>query len=223
MPRDRCAYCGSEIPEGDLVKEHVIARGLYGPGKARSRVQRLRIPACSGCGHSWDDDEAHFRLVTVLAGEAVNAPRRELWKGKIASSLRQVDAHRRARDVAQHMRPVQLDGRTRYLIYPGDDPRCRRVVRKIVRGLSYHHDLRWPVDDRAIWTDVLRFHIPPELLEPLPLHHREPDIFQYRYTTETGDPRIESIWHLVFFEQLPFVAAVVAAGHKLTDVLRTRQ
>ncbi len=43
----------------------------------------------------------------------------------------------------------------RYIVYPGQDARITRVIRKIVRGLSYHHGLPMPVYDEQIWVDVL--------------------------------------------------------------------
>jgi hypothetical protein len=64
--------------------------------------------------------------------------------GKATRSLREVDGRRRVLDALALMRPVQLEGKTRHMIYPGDDERCLRVVRKVVRGLSYAHRLRWP-------------------------------------------------------------------------------
>jgi hypothetical protein len=201
-------------------KEHVIPAGFYPPSKAGSRVPRLTIPACSNCNGSWQDDEVHFRLVAVAAGEEPNAVRQEIWTSKVRSSFEQPDGRRRASDVVALMRPVEIGGETRYKIYPAEDPRCLRVARKIVRGLSYHHRLRWPVADREVWADVLRFPIPSELLDELALEHRELDVFQYRYTMETGHPLIESAWHLTFFERLTFIALVVAAGTDPAEVTR---
>ena len=148
-----CAYCGRG--DASLEREHVISKCLYPPSKANSKVQRLTVPACRGCNGSWADDEAHFRNVLLVSGES-NDPVTELWNGPAARGFRDVDGLRRLRDLASLLRPVVVDGQPRHMIYPAQDPRVLRVVRKVVRGLSYHHELWAPVSDGRVWADVMR-------------------------------------------------------------------
>jgi hypothetical protein len=72
--------------------DHVIPRCLY-PESTGSLAQRLTVPACEACNKSWSDDEAHFRTIMTLAGEA-NAVATELWAGKVARSFRAADGKR---------------------------------------------------------------------------------------------------------------------------------
>jgi hypothetical protein len=112
-----------------------------------------------------------------MAGES-NDPVNELWP-KAHRGFRQVDGRRRLRDVRQLMEPVRVAGDDRWMIYPGRDDRVLRVVRKIVRGLSYFHGLGPITSDQRVWTDVLKYRIPDEMLKSVSLRHCEPDIFQY--------------------------------------------
>jgi hypothetical protein len=160
-----------------MAREHVVSACLYPVSKAASRVQRITIPACASCNHSWEDDEAHFRNVILLAGDT-NVPTQELWP-KAVRGFKQPDGQRRLRDVRQLMEPVQVDGTERWMIYPGRDERVLRVVRKIVRGLSYFHRLGKVVTDDEVWADVMKFRIADEFVGSIEFQHREPDIFQY--------------------------------------------
>lgn len=82
----RCALCGEF---GLMTREHVIPSGLYPPSKSASRVQRIIILACASCNNGTSDDDAHFRNVVTIAGDA-NPPMQELWDGKIGRSRRKL-------------------------------------------------------------------------------------------------------------------------------------
>ena len=144
-----CAYCGREDVKVD--REHVIPRCLYPASKAGSKVQRITVPSCHSCNHGWSDDEAHFRNVLMMAGEANDAVT-DLWSGKTRRALRDVDGYRRASDLLSIMEEAQVRGVVRHKIFPARDPRVLRVVRKIVRGLVYHHGLGAAVPDTAVWA-----------------------------------------------------------------------
>lgn len=83
-----CGYCG--ISEVKLTKDHVIPRLLYPSSKAKSKVQRLTIPSCKECNNSWSDDEAHFRNVLMLCGEA-NPVAEELFNSEVTRALHNKD------------------------------------------------------------------------------------------------------------------------------------
>jgi len=105
------------------------------------------------------------------------------------------------------MEPVEVDGTQRWKIFPARDERVLRVVRKIVRGLSYFHRLGIVATDPRVWTDVLRWRIPDEILAGVDFRSIDADVFQYWFEAyEEGDAT--SLWYLKFFERLPFIAAV---------------
>jgi hypothetical protein len=214
----RCAYCGASPSK--LEREHVVPACLYPASRKASRIQRLTVPACSSCNRGWADDEAHFRNVLLLAGdpnEAVN----ELWSTTARRSFDQVDGNRRLRDLLELMKPVAVEGRKRWKIFPAEDSRIIRVVRKIVRGLSHHHGIESALAEDRIWADILRYRAPPDLFSTLGTD-LESDIFRYWY--DVLDDDLTSIWLLTFFERRTFVASVRAEpGSRNSPSVRARK
>ena len=199
-----CAYCGERIATD---REHVFPKNLYPESKIKSRVQRLTIPSCNVCNNGWSDDEAHFRNVLALSGEPNNS-RRELWETTVKRSFRQIDGPRRVQDIVSTWRQVEVDGRVRHMIYPGEDNRVVRVVKKIVRGLCHHHQIMSAVPESRVWVDVMKYRTPDEFLGQMAYDHREPDIAEYRYSVieEVG---IQSAWLITFFERVTFIGIVL--------------
>lgn len=200
-----CAYCGKLVAKPD--NEHVFPRCLYPPSKGKSKVQRLTIPACRECNSSWADGEAHFRNMLTLAGEP-NAARRELWETTTLRSFNEVDGPRRVSDLIVRMKPVKLADSERHMVFPGEDERVGRVIRKIIRGPCHHHNVMSPVPENRIRADVLKYAISQELLEQMGYYHREQDIVEYRYQVLNEDG-INSVWLLNFFERVPFIGIVL--------------
>lgn len=204
MPtKTMCSYCGERLATDS---EHVFPRNLYPASKARSRVQRLTIPSCSECNKDWSDDEAHFRNVLALAGEP-NETRRELWETTIRRSFGKSDGIRRVHDLIEMLRPVEIDGKTRHKVYPGQDDRVVRIVKKVIRGLCHYHDVMSAVSEKRVWVDVLKYQISEEFLSEMAYEHREQDIAEYRYQVlrESG---IDSAWLITFFQRVTFVGIV---------------
>lgn len=187
--------------------DHVVPRALYPESKRGSDIQRITVPACEACNRSWVDDEPHFRTVLLCCGDSspiVN----ELWYGRTLRSFDQVDGVRRCRDVARQLVPVKVAGVNRHKVYPADDSRFMRVLRKVVRGLSHHHDVLTPVSDGQLWADVQRFPPPPEFVAGMTAGHADPDVLEYRWATLQGDEFVHSWWLLKFFGRTPFIALV---------------
>jgi hypothetical protein len=207
----KCAYCGRAITglARKKSRDHVIPRCLYPASKATSKVQRITVSACHRCNSGWSDDEPHFRNVLLLCGEPTLAAR-ELWGSGTRHSLDEVDGHRRTADVARLFVHSEVDGQARQTVYPAKDPRFRRILRKIVRGLCHHHGVLSPVADRRVWVDVLRHVVPPEISDSMEVAHCEPDICRYRYQV-IDDEVSHSMWILTFFENKTFVGIVSAS------------
>lgn len=203
MKEKPCAYCGKSFMK--LDKEHVFPKCLYPLSKNDSRVQRLTIPACNDCNNSWSDDEVHFRNMLNLAGEP-NPARQELWPN-ILSSFYEIDGQRRVNDLFAQMKTVNTTDGERYMVFPGKDERVLRVVRKIIRGLSYYHCLQSPILDQCILVDVLQHVIPQEFLDQMNYHHRESDIAEYRFQV-INENGINSAWLITFFQRVPFIGFV---------------
>lgn len=133
---------------------------------------------------------------------------RELWGGSVNRRFGKEDGRRRITDVWAQMRPVKVGATERYAVFPAADRRFMRVLRKIVRGLNYHHGLESPVPDVMVEADVLRYVVPREILEAMQFHHRESDIFKYHFDIldESEDIPMRSAWLLTFFERRKFIA-----------------
>lgn len=207
MPGNKlCSYCG-ERPATD--NEHVFPRNLYPASKSGSKVQRLTIPSCNVCNKCWSDDEVHFRNVLAAAGEPSEA-RRELWETTICRSFKKEDGIRRVRDLAKIFHPVKNEGNDRQMVYPGQDERVLRIIKKIIRGLCHHHGVMSAVSEKRVWADILKYQVPDELLSEMDYGHREQDIAEYHYQIyrEYG---IDSAWIITFFKRATFVGIVSAS------------
>ena len=124
-------------------------------------------------------------------------------------SLDESDGFRRAKDLAERFVPVIVDGRERNMIYPGEDERVIRIIKKIVRGLCHYHQVEDGIDDARIRVDVLRYSVPGDLWSTGTFYKRGSDIFRYWYTRFDDDEReLRSLWILTFFDRREFIAVV---------------
>jgi hypothetical protein len=198
-----CSYCGERLATDS---EHVFPRNLYPMSKSGSRVQRLTIPSCNECNKGWSDDEVHFRNVLALAGHP-NEARLELWETSIRRSFKEKDGIRRVRDLVEIMHTVEIAGNERNMVYPGQDDRVLRIVKKIIRGLCHYHGVMSAVSEKRVWADILKYQIQEEFLSEMAYEHREQDIAEYRYQIlrEYG---IDSAWLITFFQRIAFVGMV---------------
>jgi len=198
-----CAYCGQTITRRE--REHVIPKCLYPKTQVSSKVQRITVPTCRSCNASWADDEAHFRNVLNISGEP-NAAAKEIWK-TTRRGFTKLDGNRRLLDLIQLLHPVKINGQNRNMIYPGNDPRVLRIIRKITRGLCRFHNVDNAVDERRIKADILKHIVPDAFLENMPLRNCDPDIFQYRFQV-LNQVGIHSFWLLTFFNRTTFYSLV---------------
>jgi hypothetical protein len=203
----RCAYCGEPSDKRD--KEHVFPRCLYPPSKYKSKLQRLTIPACNKCNNSWANDEAHFRNILVTSGDPSTPERNELFDEKVIPSFDKVDGQKRLQDLLQQMKPIMVEGGTRHKLFPGNDQRVIRVVKKIIRGLSYYHELGWPISDERVFADILKYPLPDGVEEQMENYHRDPDIVQYRFSIINQDD-IYSAWIITFYKKVNFIGIVTS-------------
>jgi hypothetical protein len=106
------------------------------------------------------------------------------------------------------MRTVGTSNGEQWAIFPGDDERVMRIVRKVIRGLCHYHGIVSPVSDQRVWADVLRrYAVPRGFLDQMEHQHREKDIAEYRYQV-LDDPPIHSGWLITFFERRTFIGMV---------------
>jgi hypothetical protein len=210
MKQLSCAYCGKLVAKPE--KEDVFPRCLYPSSKNKSKVQRLKVPACSDCNRSWSDDEAHFRNMLVIAGEKPNTVRQELFGTTMARSFKHIDGPRRIQDLIAEMKPVTIANSESYMVFPANDQRVIHIIKKIIRGLCYYHKIISPLTDQLIWADVLKDKIPQEFLDQMSYSHRERDIVQYKWQV-LNEEGINSIWIITFFEKVTFIGIVASENN----------
>jgi hypothetical protein len=206
-----CTYCGrTGLP---LERGHVVPKSLYPDSRKTSHLQLITVPECAACNRGWSDDEAHFRTVLLLAGEP-NDSVKELWTTKATPSFSHKDGRRRVLDIWKQLVPVEVENIARHMIYPGQDERVIRIIKKIVGGLSYYHRIESRVDPVRIFPDVLRYPVPDELWLEGTSHERESEIFRYwfRKYDEENEEDLSSLWLLTFFDRRTFIAVVEKAG-----------
>ena len=169
----KCAYCGRVIIKGE--REHVFPRCLYPESKNNSKVQRITVLSCRDCNQSFADDEPHFRNMLSIAGDP-NQARKEVWEEGVEPSFTKSDGYRRVNDLFSKMKPVKIRGTDRYVVYPGEDSRVLRVIRKIIRGLSDYHNIESAIPEDRVWCDILKYEVPSEILSQMKEVHRESDV-----------------------------------------------
>lgn len=204
-----CAYCGSNQAAD---RDHVIPKSLYPQSKRPqgSDVQLITVPVCKACHLSFPD-ETHFRQVVVVAGPP-NAAVLELWDGPVARSICGCDGPRRVDDLFRRFHYAEVPGGRRTMIYPAEDESVLGTTRKIIRGLCAHFGLGWAVPDEDVLTDVLRFVVPPEILEAMTYWDCQADIFSCRCQLMHGIAGMHSAWLLTFFGRTTFTGIVADRG-----------
>ena len=205
MREYHCSYCGKKVNK--IQREHVIPSCLYPSSQRLSRVQRITIPACNECNNGWSDDEAHFRNILVLAGEQPNWAREKLWE-KILRSFDEVDGLKRKRDVISCIKSIESNKGNIDMVFPGEQERIKRVVKKIIRGLSHYHKIMSAVAEDRVWVDVLKYKVPERFILEMTSNHRGKDIVEYKYSVLNED-NINSAWLITFFESVTFIGYVI--------------
>ncbi|GLQ53623.1 hypothetical protein [Devosia nitrariae] len=195
-----CALCGATRP---LTKEHVIPKSLY-PVSKRGAWKPIIISACKECNNGSADDDTHLRYVLLMAGETSDAVR-EVWDGPVRRSFDQPDGRRRAIDVFKLMKSVPDLPGDRYMIYPANDERILRSIRKITRGLCHHHAIHGTVirDDQVV-SDVVRKPLSETLLQNMTFYGSVPEVLEYGVVTIPE----ASLWRFKFYERTEFYSLV---------------
>jgi hypothetical protein len=145
----------------------------------------------------------------MISGEP-NQSVSDLWGSTVKRSFKEKDGRRRVSDLWEQMAPVQTTSGERHVVYPVSDARFRRILCKIVRGLHYHHKLWYPVPEDMVEVDFLRYIVPPDIEEEMSDHHREPDIFRYRFGSFDAfeDIPMSSAWLFTFYDNRKFIGWV---------------
>lgn len=162
QPENRCFWCGvADPPERD----HVFPENLF----ARPRPALMTVPACALHNRVFSLDEEYFRDF-VLGSSYSHPEAKVLWQTKTRSALRRKPSYRAM--LAAQLRKLEM--RTARGVFLGfldaliaDPSRINSVLRKIGRGLYYHHyseplgPAKWTIDqvraDRRLPPAAIEF------------------------------------------------------------------
>jgi hypothetical protein len=199
-----CAYCGRN--EGTCHRGHTIPDCMYPDG---SQITKITVPECHVCKEYWQDDDAHFRAVVLLCGEPndqVNA--------KWPTVVRSFRDRRCAKDLQDMMVSVEVSGVQRHKLYPMQDDRVVRVLKRIVRGLCYKHGLGSRITEEQVFVDVLRYAIPPAFQTEFKRESLDDAFCWYEYSDRRGkdDGEFHSVWVIEFYGRTRFFCLVSASA-----------
>ncbi len=207
-----CIYCRTAIAD---TRDHVPPELLFPPPKPSTLIT---VPSCRSCNSGFQkDDEAFAMMLTALIG--TNPVGRSIWQRTIAEGLlRRSPRFRDAIGRTLHYQPYTFpDGHRGYapalLI---ERPRILRVLRRIVRGLSWHeyHNCDFPETSVRVLTEAEIQALPMAEARRLSARYGPgvarviaEGVFEYHHATAAG--RVEdSAWWLIFYGETRFLATV---------------
>ena len=213
-----CAYCGTTTV--GRTKGHVIPSSLY-PNSPE--IQRITVPECTDCKALWEDAEPHFRNMMIATWD----PEKVVADSRLESMLRSfsyIDGPKRINDLAETLVSVATPNGQRHMIYPAKDPRCNLILRRIIRGLCYSHDVDAAIADARVWCDVLRHRVPEALESDFKWHEVATTFVSYSYII-IDDEKLHSLWRLRFSEGIEFIGIIVQVGQAVpaSEDRRTRR
>lgn len=210
-----CAYCGVYT---ETEPEHVVPR-CFAPDALRDSCKWVIVRGCSRCNRRFSSDESDFRAFCVMANSTQeDRTRDELFHGPVTRNWRRSDG--RGRGSLRRMRaniytPDGGQGQARLV----PDERTLRVVRKIIRGLYYHHMtpkrcLHQVLPEESIWVGPVFEEARQEMDAALEWHEIHPSVFRYGLV-ECGEGApdflgIDSLWKIDAFRGTKFAAIVVS-------------
>jgi hypothetical protein len=202
-----CGYCGNNTgPNGE--GEHVLPACFY-PECTDPKIQILKIPSCPKCNDSWQKDEAHCRSVLVACGLAVTSERRQVWANSLRSFDNPISGRGDVRAVAATLVPSPIlneYGQPYQRIFPCNDPRVVRVLKKIVRGLAYHCWKKVIADER-VNIRVPPYPLLPTSYDDLSTIYEVPHVFKSR-ACFLGEDDLHSVWILDFFDNVRIIGSI---------------
>ena len=208
--KSECIFCGSTEK---ITADHIPPKCLF---PAPKPTNLITVPSCEKCNNSYKKDDEYFRIC-VLVQPDVSPTGWKIWNEKvIGSSLKRSLSLRK--HLLNNLIPVKL--RSPSGLYLGDAEalrfpvrRINPVVKRIVRGLYWHHFRRrllpgvkfLVVKDPDISgiVDIIQNHTH--------LSSVQVETFQYRYGAAVEDPD-QSVWLLRFYRATTFL--VVTGGDR---------
>jgi hypothetical protein len=206
MPRshERCTYCG----EAADTKDHVIPKSFFNKEirTSTSSPSMVLVPSCRQCNNFFSKHEKDARPELLMAGPTNDAVR-SLFFGNVVRDLSRPEGRGSLMRLYAKLRPVTLDGCLRMEIVPHLSVDVTFVLRKIIRGLSRHHGLIWPVPDTGVDVHPMNIDLPDALVDALEHHVCDPSVFRYGFCVTPLDD-LHSVWRITFYGTRTFLGAI---------------
>jgi hypothetical protein len=221
MSEELCAYCDHPA----TTRDHVPSKQLFTP----PLPNLITVPACDRCNNGASEDDEVFRNeLSIMAGSfGESAKAAERLRPAMRGIRRNRATLRRmvlgAKPVERYsMRGIYLGLGYAVPLVPGVQ---ERVIKRIVRGLYWHHfrsRLATDTHIEIVFIDKRKPHWEYALsaLRPLNLRHvliGDGETFQYLYG-QANDDSAFSVWLLIFFkgtsEQIMLAHTRPQAGSK---------
>lgn len=201
---DRCAYCGKAA----TTKDHVVPKSFFHKEvrTSTSSPSMVLVPSCLQCNQSFSKHENDALPELLMAGPTNDAVT-SLFFDKVVRGLSRREARGSLSRLHARMRPVTVDGQQRMEIVPHQSFDVAFVLRKIIRGLSCHHNLRWPISEMEVFVGPMNLDLPIELHDALEHHVCHPAVFHYGFC-ETPLEDVHSVWRLTFYRSRTFLGAI---------------
>jgi hypothetical protein len=226
--RGVCAYCGEYT---QTQEEHVVPRGMA-PKEMHDSCDWVIVRACAECNQGISADESDFRAfcvvtdapgTTLVKDAQFHGPVSDNWRrpdNKGTGALRRLFEKLRKPDgsgVSWDDDPATLPN---LMIAPGASE--MRVMRKIIRGLYFHHygpkrgfpqvlpeaQILVEPEFKPAWGFISQLH---EMAE---YHSMHPAVFSYCFAgcEQAGleIPGLDSVWLLVAQKGAVFKAVVLS-------------
>lgn len=207
MPKT-CFNCGKPA----TTKDHIPPKCLF-PKNPKGHL--ISVPACRECNESTALDDEYFAaaLSTIWT---VNPAPQEVWSQRFRRQISRPAYQGLRKRLISQIKPIWLPSARGFAmtgICAADQERMDQSVRKIVRGLYYHHRRCQMPADRVIdvlWrpSDWL-----PDFACTCPLGVLEEKVFVYRYALASDELGL-SMWWFAFYDSLLIMALVAPAAFK---------
>jgi hypothetical protein len=214
-----CVFCAKE---GLVTDDHIPPQNIF-PKPRNNNVGLIAVPACQICnGGSAVDDEEFKLFISLKAGMTSDVGK------KLHESTRRTVRHnqklkRRISDATRIFLPTNArEGFSEFSIVHGDLGPIKRVLRKLVLGLYFHH-YGEVICDLADIMVIVSDDIPDDKVEGLRFYCEEIRIhgtlgsigsdheFYYRHA-KVVDAEYASGWLFAFYQQYGAIAMTYPKG-----------
>jgi hypothetical protein len=168
---------------------------------ASARRGLITVPSCRECNESFSKDEEYFRAF-ILAQSYDHPEAKRISDSKVRRSLIRKPALRNR--IAGELVPV-IGRLGQALVWKGDEERIEHILRKIVRGLYFHHQhIRLETNLYKFWYNPLDPLV--DIWKQLRGYCVGKDVCIY-WPAFTRNASMVSLWWLFFYRRALFILA----------------